>query len=334
MTSLDNTILDKLKQQAPDFLSGESLCRQLGITRSAVWKHIRSLRDAGYLIDSVTNRGYKLSKIPNIPYPAEIKPYLTTKDIGQTIQYLSRTDSTNKTARQHAEDGAPHGTVIIADQQMKGRGRLQRNWFSPGGTNLYLSVVLRPQLPPMAAPSFSLLTGLAVKQAIQKFIKTRPVMIKWPNDILINSRKAAGILADINAEHDCINHLIVGIGLNVNMTMTSAPPDIRETATSLKTEAGEEISRPVLTAVILNCLEKLYNPWLNKGLEPFLDELQTSSFLINKQVNVRNLHSTVQGTVTGITAAGELILRTDNGEVKNIAAGDATISKNEGKKQP
>ncbi|MFW6414466.1 MAG: biotin--[acetyl-CoA-carboxylase] ligase [Verrucomicrobiota bacterium] len=325
---MHSKILEKLKQQTPEFLSGEELCRQLGITRSAVWKHIGNLRKSGYQIESVTNRGYKLNKIPNAPLPAEITPLLHTSSIGRTIHYLDQTASTNKTARQHAENGATHGTVIVTDHQTQGRGRLQRNWYSPAGANLYLSIILRPPLPPMSAPSFSLLTGLAVRRACCGFAADQQIAIKWPNDIFINGKKTAGILADISAEQDCINHLIIGIGVNVNLESQNLPPALQETATSLKIETGRSINRPALAAAILDRLEELYDPWLKQGLTPFLDELHHSSLLLNREVSVSNPRSTIRGKVTGITPNGELSLQTETGAIQTIAAGDASIVNN------
>jgi len=327
MNNLDNKILQQLKESRDGFISGETLCTQLGITRSAVWKHIKNLRENGYEIESVTNRGYKLEKSPNIPFECEVKPFLNTESLGQTLIYYTSLDSTNSTAREHAEDGAPHGTVIVADRQNQGRGRLRRNWYSPANVNLYFSVILRPLIPPVNGPSFSLLAALTLAKVLQKYFQDKSPRIKWPNDVLINGKKVAGILADINAQQDCIDSLILGMGVNVNIPLEDFPEEVRSTATSLKAELGYDVNRPKLLADIINQMETVYTLWLDKGLNPFIEEWQQSSFLMGKHITVSNVREKTSGTVQGLTDTGELLILRDDGKTEAVTAGDTSIEK-------
>lgn len=324
MNDRTTQVLARLRQ-ADGYLSGEDLCERLGVSRTAVWKHIKQLREHGYTIDSASNRGYHLVSAPNTPLPFEVNPLLTTKRVGRTFHYLEETDSTNRVASQLASEGAPEGTVVVADTQSAGRGRMQRVWFSPPGQNLYLSIVLRPQVLPLQVPQISLVVGISLCRTIARMFPTLKPQAKWPNDIFFGGRKLAGILCSMVAEMERVQHIVVGIGINVNVA--DFPPEIKEAATSLRLEGGEEVSRPAFLAALLGDLEKAYDQWLEQGLPSFLDEWNTVSLLTGRTVTVETLGQEVRGLVTGVSQTGTLILQLADGITKEIVGGDVHVAK-------
>jgi BirA family biotin operon repressor/biotin-[acetyl-CoA-carboxylase] ligase len=201
-----------------DFLSGESLCREFGITRSAVWKHICLLRSEGYHIDAVTGRGYRLAGLTGRPVEAEVRPFLATCRFGRNIAYHALTTSTNILAKALAVDGSQEGSVVVADSQTGGRGRMGRTWVSPPGVNLYFSLILRPEVPSFRVPQLTLLVAAAIRQALCAFIPDLSAMIKWPNDILVKGKKLCGVLCEMQSELDLTHFVVVGIGINVNQS--------------------------------------------------------------------------------------------------------------------
>src|SRR4030067_1687584 len=212
---MDDKILQLLRESPSAFLSGEEISFRLKVSRTAVWKRIGRLRALGYEIEASTRSGYRLIGSPDLLTPSEIKPLLKTKWIGKTIHHFDTLDSTNSKAYQLALDGAEEGEVGISESQEKGRGRLGRQWFSPPFLNLYLSVILRPKIPPHQASLITLMAAVATADAIQKF-SGLPPLIKWPNDILLRDRKVAGLLNEIRSETDRIHFVILGIGVNLN----------------------------------------------------------------------------------------------------------------------
>ena len=312
-------------RQADGYLSGEKLCGQLGVSRTAVWKHIKQLREHGYTIDSAPNRGYHLDGAPNAPLPFEVNPLLTTKRVGRTFHYLAETDSTNRVASRLASEGTPEGTVVVADTQSAGRGRMQRVWFSPPGQNLYLSIVLRPQVLPLQVPQISLVIGISLCRTIAWMFPALQPRAKWPNDIFLGGRKLAGILCSMVAEMERVQHIVVGIGINVNVV--AFPAELEATATSLRLAGGEEVSRPELLAMLLGDVEEAYGQWLEQGLSSFLDEWNTYSLLTGRTVMVETLGQEVRGLVTGVSQTGTLILKLPDGTTREIVGGDVHVAK-------
>ena len=305
-------------------VSGENICRGLGVSRVAVWKHIQTLRRHGYKIEAHTRRGYRLHLAPDCPSELEMTPRLQGRRLGLPFRYAAEADSTNRLLTAWAEEGAPEGAMIAADTQTGGRGRRGRKWFSPPGCNLYVSVLLRPAVPPPQVPSLALAAGLAVIRALRRVTPTLDPKLKWPNDLYLDGRKLGGILCDMRAESDHVHHVIVGIGLNVNLKKSVLPAELRETATSLRLAGRLKINRPALLVAILEELEGVYQPWCQSGLTHFLDELRACSWLQDKPVVAVLPHETLEGVVTGIAASGALLLKTASGP-REIHAGDIRL---------
>lgn len=313
-------VLALLHEAGNTFVSGEELSRKLAVSRTAVWKQINNLRADGYKIDSETSRGYRLVHSPENFDAGAVCRALKSRLIGGEIVALKETASTNQFAFRLAEEGAAEGTVVVADQQSAGKGRLGRIWHSPAGVNLYCSVILRPPIQPVAAPQLTFLSVIAVSRAIEKLapIKTR---IKWPNDLLINGAKVAGLLNEMSAETDLVKFVVLGIGVNLNMTREQFPADLRHPATSLLIEGGAIIDRTEFARVLFEELDDLYAVFLSEGYAPARKEWLERSRLDGALVTVTDNGLQRSGRVTGIDEFGALLL--DSGE--QILSGDVVI---------
>ena len=318
---MDEEILQLLREHSSTFLSGEEMSRRLKVTRTAVWKRIQRLRTLGYEIEASTRSGYRLIRSPDLLTPSEVKPLLTTKWMGKTIHYFHSIDSTNSKAYQLAIQDAEEGEVVIAELQVKGRGRLGRYWFSPAFLNLYLSVILRPQIPPHQASLITLMAAVATANAIEKYSGLLP-LIKWPNDILIRDRKVAGLLNEIHSEMDRIHFVILGIGVNLNMDGKMFSKEIRGVATSLKREMGQTISRKAFLQSLLEELESWYEIFLKEGGAPVLKAWRDRAKIEGKRVRVTSFGETLSGVAVDIDSDGAMILETKDGKRKRIVAGD------------
>ena len=307
------------------FVSGEHISRELGVSRTAVWKHITALRGAGYMIEAVPSRGYRLVTSPDLLESEVVKSKLRTGRIGQRLVCLKRTLSTNVDAFRLAEDGAAEGTVVIADAQSAGKGRRGRAWSSPCGVNLYCSVVLRPQIMPHEAPQLTFLSAVAVARAIEATTALKPE-IKWPNDVLIVGKKVAGLLNEMSSETDRINFVILGIGVNLNMTTDQFPDDLRHPATSLLMESGSRVVRSSFASVMLNELDKLYADFLLSGFAPVRREWQQRCNANGRQVAVSDAGAdVVSGMFAGIDGDGALLVQNDEGRIERILSGDVRV---------
>ena len=318
---MDDEILQLLRESSSAFLSGEEISHRLKVSRTAVWKRINHLRNLGYEIEASTRSGYRLIRSPDLLTPSEIKPLLKTRWIGKKIHHFHNLDSTNLRAYQLALNGAEEGEVVIAESQEKGRGRLGRQWFSPPFLNLYLSVILRPKIPPHQASLITLMAAVATADAIQKFSGLLP-LIKWPNDILLRDRKVAGLLNEIHSEMDRIHFVILGMGVNLNMDEQMFQKEIRTVATSLKNEMGERISRKTFLQSLLLELERWYTIFLQEGSAVILKAWRDRAHIQGKRVKVTSFGESVVGTAIDVDSDGALILETTNGKRKRIVAGD------------
>jgi len=322
----DEEILRLLRERSSDFLSGEEMSHLLKVSRTAIWKRVKHLRTLGYEIEASTHKGYRLVRSPDLLTPSEVSPLLKTKWIGRTIHYFHAIDSTNSKAYELALAGAEEGEVVIAESQEKGRGRLGRKWFSPPFLNLYLSVILRPKIPPHQASLITLMAAVATADAVQKLSKLSP-SIKWPNDILLEGRKVAGLLNEIHSETDRIHFVILGIGVNLNMGARMFSKEIREVATSLKKEMGQVISRKAFLQALLLELEMWYEIFLKEGALPVLKAWRDRAQIEGRSVKVTSLGETLSGIAVDIDSDGALILETRDGEQKRIVAGDVVYKK-------
>jgi len=314
-------ILRLLREKPGQFISGEDFSQSLGVSRTAVWKHIRHLRKLGYTIEAVTSRGYRLTGTPDTFIPTEIQAGLETCRIGREVIYYTTTDSTNLRAHDLGEAGAVEGTVVIADRQTAGKGRLGRSWSSPPGVNLYASVLLRPPVLPYHASQLSFLSAVAVARAVEEVSGLAP-HVKWPNDVLLGGRKIAGLLNEMSAETEVIHYVILGIGVNLNMQSEQFPADLRYPATSLALEKGEIISRTTFARTLLWHLDRLYDLYLEVGFPPILKAWEAYFDLMGRQVEVDYQSRRVQGRVEGLDDDGALLLRLSDGQSEKVLAGD------------
>lgn len=315
-------ILELLRRQE-GFLSGEDIGRELSITRAVVWKGIKKLREEGYEIEAVTNRGYRLTNPETMYNKRELEQGLKTKTMGQSIYFYEETDTTNNRARELALEGAPEGTLVVAEKQTAGRGRRGKVWESPLGTGIWMSLVLRPQIAPAEASVLTLLCGLATAEAIEAETGLS-AGIKWPNDILINGKKAVGILTEMDCEMSEVHFVIPGIGINVNTA--SFPPEIAEIATSLYLECGKTVSRRRLVHKVLERLEEHYETFLRTGsFAAMLEDYRKHCITLGKEVHVLG-REPFFAEALDITPEGELLVRrADNGKEEVVFSGEVSI---------
>lgn len=306
-----------------NYISGEALSQQLNVSRTAIWKHIKSLKEEGYVIDSQSRLGYKLLDVPNTLNPKEISPFLNTNFIGRKIKHFEQIESTNQFAKSIANQ-EPEGYVVLAEEQTKGKGRLGREWVSPKGSGIWMSIILKPNLNPMAASRLTFLAALSLVQAIRSETDLT-VNIKWPNDIVWEGKKLAGVLTEMSAELDKINYVVLGTGINVNINEEEFDENLSKTATSLKTIMGKEISRKNLMIRVLEALEENYLKLLEGNFSKIIQEVKQYSTTLGSWVKVKNFNSELQGFVEDIDDEGALVLRLENGEVKRIISGDVSL---------
>jgi BirA family biotin operon repressor/biotin-[acetyl-CoA-carboxylase] ligase len=315
-------ILKIFKESNGTFVSGETLSKALNCSRTTIWKHIEELRNEGYTFEAVRRSGYRLLSAPDTPLPDEIKTDLRTTFLGQEVHYYQTLESTQLVAHSLAKEGAKQGTIVIADQQAGGKGRLGRVWHSPPGTGIWISILLRPQLELHRCPQLTLLAAVAIVQAIREQTGLQ-AMIKWPNDILINRKKVCGILTELSAESDYINYLIVGIGINVNAP--SFPDELRAIATSLRIESNREIKRVPIIQTLLQKFEALYFLYLEEGFSPIKQLWEEYAISIGKRVTIRQVNGSMEGIALGIDHEGVLLVQKDDGSVEKVYSADIEI---------
>lgn len=320
--STEMIIIKALKEQEGRYVSGEDLARKSSITRAAIWKQVKSLRNKGYGIEAAPRRGYKLVSSPNLLIPEEITLLLETEFIGRRIVHKNITASTNNLARELAEKDAKEGTVVIAEEQSRGKGRLDRRWSSPLG-GIWLSVVLRPQVLPSEASRFTLLAAVAAAKAIEK-LGVEP-KIKWPNDILIDGKKVCGILLELSAQSDRVEYLIIGFGVNANIDINAIPEESRDRATTLALSTGNEIDRCKLVADLFLELEREYRRLMAGEWDDILNDWLKRCSMLQQTISLSTLHGVVEGEFVGVDRVGAIQIKQAGGEVRSYAAGDVTI---------
>jgi BirA family transcriptional regulator, biotin operon repressor / biotin---[acetyl-CoA-carboxylase] ligase len=323
-STLRKKLLDAFTEHSGEYLSGQYLADLIGCSRTAVWKHIEDLRHEGFELEAIRRKGYRIIKAPDLVTANEIRLGLKTSIIGQQIHYKESVDSTQKIAHRLGLENVPEGTVVVADEQIGGKGRLDRVWHSPKNTGIWMSIILRPNIPLPKAPQLTLLTAVAVVQAIVDSTGLEP-NIKWPNDILINGKKVTGILTELQAEADRIHSVIIGIGMNVNQKLEDFPSELHSIATSLLLEKGETVNRAELIQAVFSRLEKLYLLYLDKGFEPIKLLWESYAISIGKKITARTLSGSIAGLAQGITEDGVLLLEDENGKVHSIYSADIEI---------
>ena len=315
-------ILKALQQEG--HVSGEQLGKKLNLSRTAVWKHVNELRKVGYEIDSSPRTGYFFVKSPDLVFPEEISQGLNTSIMGRRILYSEEVTSTQDVAEEAARKGAEEGVVVISERQTKGRGRKGRLWASPPREGVYFSAVLRPNLRPTQIIQIPLIAGIAVCKSIRGITPLEP-RIKWPNDITIDGKKVAGILAEMSCDIDRVNHIVLGIGVNVNTQCSLLPEPARGIATSLAEKCGEYISRVRLVQCLLAEFDALYNEFLVSGFGAFREQWKALDDTIGSWVKVSDAKEEIEGKALDIDDEGFLLVRKENGDVKRIISGDVSL---------
>ncbi|MCH5267805.1 MAG: biotin--[acetyl-CoA-carboxylase] ligase [Lachnospiraceae bacterium] len=322
-------ILRILQESGDEFISGQRLCEMLGVTRQAVWKNIRQLKEYGYEIESVSNRGYRLVARPDKLYTPEIQGFLEPESFCKRVECYDTIDSTNLRAKQLAETGEPEGTLVVADKQTAGRGRRGRDWSSEPGVDIYMSYVLRPDLPPSQVSGITLLTALAACKAIRNVCGVQ-AEIKWPNDVIIDGKKICGILTEMSSEIQFVHYAVTGIGINANRKEFA--DSIKDKATSLYLQTGKPVDRARLTAEFANCFGGYYHRYLQDGnLSAFVEEYNGILANFNREVCV--YHGMVEdvagedvshGIARGIDKDGSLLVEID-GKIQAVMSGEVSV---------
>lgn len=329
--STKQQLLIYLKEGKGTWVSGEILAHRMAISRTAIWKHIHNLKNDGYVIESSRKKGYLLRQASDLLLANEIQEGLNTTVFGRRgIVYFRETDSTNIRAKLLASHGAPEGTVVVAEEQTRGRGRRGRSWFSPSGEGIYTSIILRPSISPHEAPGLTLMASVAVAETLLSMTSLK-VNIKWPNDILINGRKIAGILTEISTEMDRIDYVVIGVGVNVNTPRENLPPDIKDIATSIFMETDRPFPRIALIRAYLEWLEIYYETFKTKGFKPVLNRWKHLSDIIGRRISVDLIDRVRIGEVLNVDKEGFLILKEHGGAVERIMSGDVTLMNHKGK---
>lgn len=316
-------ILKLLKDSEGDFISGTALAEKLGISRTGIWKHIQKLKTMGYDITTRPKEGYKLIEVPDSLAEEEILPHLGTEWLGRAYHYLEITGSTNDHVLLLAAQGAPHGTVAIAEQQTKGRGRLRREWVSYPRRGIYMSILLRTPLPVRVAPQATSVAALALVKVLRNAYDLQ-ASIKWPNDVLINNRKAAGILTEIQSDQDYARFMVIGIGINVNHSEEELSAPFRYPVTSVAIAAGKVVKRQHLLLAFLQQFERDYQEFLEKGFAILIPQLEKYSGILRQRVTIICGDRELRGEAQGFTPEGALVLLGNNGERETVWAGDVT----------
>lgn len=311
-------------EAASGYLSGAEISRRVGRSRAAVWQWIEELRRDGYTIEASPRRGYRLVARPDRLYPWEVQRHLRTERIGRRIVYQERVDSTNDWVRALAKEGAPEGLVAVAEEQLKGRGRRGRTWSSPFAKGVWSTTLLRPAIPPQAAPTMALAAALAVARAVEE-VTGLAAAVKWPNDVLVGEKKVAGILVEMDAELDQVRSLAVGIGLNANLEPDDFPPEARSHATSLLLALGRPVDRAALLGALLNHLERVYLRVLEGGLGAVLDDLRKRAAWLGFEVQVTDGQRAWEGVARDIAPDGALLVETAGGRLERVYAADVSV---------
>ena len=313
----------RLLRSADGYISGQELCNRFGVSRTAVWKAINQLKEAGYEIEAQQNKGYRLMAAPDLMTEAEIKSLMHTEWVAKEVLYFDTIDSTNTKAQELAEKGYPSGTLVVADKQESGKGRRGRSWVSPSGTGIFMTLMIKPDINPNNASMLTLVAALAVAKAITS-VTGEEVLIKWPNDIVVNGKKVCGILTEMNAQFDYINHIVVGIGINVHNE--SFPEEISQMASSLMIEAGgKRFHRAQIIAETMSYFEQYYDTFLKtQDLSALVREYDELLVNRNKSVRVLDPKEPFDGKAMGITPKGELIVDTWESR-KLVSSGEVSV---------
>lgn len=322
---MKDKVIQRFLQASDEPISGQQLADEFGVSRTAIWKHIQLLQEEGYVFETVKKKGYLLTEIPDRIDLAQLKSFLNTKRYGQQVHFYDEVESTQLIAHELVRNGAPDGTIVIADTQTAGRGRMQRPWDSAKGKGIWMTVIIRPDILPHQAPQFTLVTAVAVVNTVKAMFKHVTPEIKWPNDILINGLKTTGILTEMVAETDRVQALLIGIGINVNHEKDDFPEALQSIATSLALEEGKPINRVLFVANLLYFLEHYSDRYVKHGFGLIKQLWEESSGTIGKQVKATTLREVIEGEAIGITEHGVLQIRRADGEIVGVYSADIEL---------
>jgi len=326
MTTLES-ILRALRGAGDQGVSGTQVSSALGISRTAIWSHIQELRQLGYDIEATSHRGYRLLSVPDSLLGEDLMSQLPQERlIGRSITIYRETASTNLLVDQRAMHGESEGWVVFAESQTRGRGRLGRSWVSPAGKGLWFSVLLRPPLRPPEMTQLTVISATALSRAIRQVTGLQPE-IKWPNDILIQGKKVAGVLTEMSAETDRVSHAALGIGINVNLEASDFPSELQPVATSLQIEKGEPIHRSTLAVALLKALDEDYARICQGSFQEVAREWADQCITLGKRVRIHQLDHSYLGVAESIDPEGALMIRTEHGELERVTGGDVTLEK-------
>lgn len=312
-----------LLRKSNEYVSGQELCENFGVSRTAVWKAVNTLKEEGYEIEAIKNKGYKLTSYPDVIHKSEITSRLHTKWMGKELTYIEETGSTNVDVKKLAEAGAPQGTIVVADCQNAGKGRRGRSWNSPSGTSISFSILLKPQMEPNQAPMITLLMAMAVAKAVQETCGLE-AQIKWPNDVVVNQKKICGILTEMTMEADYIHYVIVGTGINVNQDQI--PEELKTSATSLYLEKGRKVLRADVLVQVIDNFEEYYESFLEQGdLSALWNEYNDMLVSMDKEVRVLDPKGEYSGISRGINKKGELLVELENHQITPVYAGEVSV---------
>lgn len=313
----------KLLKETDGYISGQELCEKFGVSRTAVWKVINQLKEEGYEIEAVRNKGYILKGSADVLSKEELESTIYTKWAGTQVAFFEETDSTNNEIRRLAEQGAPHGTLAVAERQLGGKGRRGRVWTSPAGVGIWMSMLLRPQIDPMAASMLTLVMALSTRRGIEKATGLKSE-IKWPNDLVLNKKKICGILTEMSTELMEIQYVIPGTGINVNQM--EFPDDIKATATSLRIESGKIQKRSEIIAAIMEAFEGYYDTFIEtQDMSGLIEEYNANLVNLGNEVCVLDPAGEYRGVSEGINKEGALLVRLSDGTLKEIISGEVSV---------
>lgn len=320
----------KMLLEEKEYISGEEISERLGVSRTAIWKHINSLKEDGYEIEAVPRKGYILKYRPDKLIGTEIVTELNLKKWDKNNVYTyDQVDSTNTIAKKLANEGKEEGTFVIAEEQLKGKGRMGREWVSPHGKGIWVSFILRPEILPVHASEITFVIAVGIMEGIKKYTG-HDVKIKWPNDILINGKKIVGILTEISAEMERINYIVAGVGINANQNVDDFPEEIKIKATSLKIATGKNINRNELLRKIIEEMENIYFLYKKKGFERILEIWEQNNITLGRRVKAITFDGEIVGYAEKIDKEGYLIIRDDSGKENKILAGDVSLRNEDG----
>lgn len=312
-----------LLRKTEGFVSGQLLCDTFNVSRTAVWKAINQLKNEGYIIEAVNNKGYRLAEIPDVMYEQEIKSILHTKWFGSEILYFDSIDSTNNEIKRRGEKEGRHGMLVIAEEQTSGRGRRGHSWNSPKGSGIWMSFMLMPDIEPEKASMLTLVVAMAISKAITE-VTGLESKIKWPNDIVVNSHKVCGVLTELSAEMTRINYVVIGIGINANTS--EFPDEIKNVASSLALECGHKVNRAAIIEAIGRYFEEYYDRFMEcQNLTGLIDEYNELLVNAGRQVKVITSEGENIYTAIGIDSTGELVVMDDNGVKTTIRSGEVSV---------